>query len=622
MYGLTLLTLLAAVLGVDGMPERTGSPSPSEARAGEVIFTPERPRAGERIQVSYRPAATLTGVTAFHLRARIRTAEHDGYNSGMGSVEVARLERGADGVARGTFRLPMDAVYAAFAVETPDASRTDSREGRFWELLVHGDDDRPLLEALEQRFNDHMGRDMSEVLESARAMARLYPEAPLSWSLLHAAEIWGGGTDDEEVRGEEFRVQLEILDRTLKDRAELSGDYVGYMYWYALGLGAEEVAERWRDRLLADHPAHFFAIQERIGRVYREHGNEPEAFLTALEQVWETAESREARRRVLGPGLQFARQTGDPEMIVRWGDRHLEVDPTSAAWIASTLAGTEGIRDEGIRRLREVIYDRPGAVDEDRALGETAAEHEANGAARVAGLRTSLGRALLAAHRVDEAVAELEVAAAVGWNVPRLRSLAEARLAASDSAGATSALAAVAADPSTDAATADSLRATVGATTDAWGMAVESAREAMLARTLAGAREDDVGAPSVLLRRAGATDLTELLGPDATVVVFWSRYCGPSMEAMPRIAEVSAELAAAGIPLLAATRDPPDAAEEYLDENGFDLPVLFDVRGALGQALNNWGTPQYYVLDGAGRLRFVSSLDALMRHTMALRESR
>ncbi len=84
---------------------------------------------------------------------------------------------------------------------------------------------------------------------------------------------------------------------------------------------------------------------------------------------------------------------------------------------------------------------------------------------------------------------------------------------------------------------------------------------------------------------------------------------------------MASRLAEAGVPLLAVTNDPPRDAEEYLAEGGLELDVLFDDQGALGQAFNNWATPQYYVLDGKGRLRFVSSLDALLRHVMALRES-
>lgn len=597
------------------------APASLQAQAGALSFIPEQPRAGERIEVSYRPTATLAGEASLHLRARLRTPEHGAYNTGMGSVEVARLERGADGVARGSFRLPADVVYAAFAVESPDASRTDSREGRFWELLVSSDDGRPLLDALEQRFNDHMGRDMSEVLETARTMTRVYPDVPHAWTLLNAAENWGGETDDEEARAAGHRERLVEFHRTLRDVADLSTSQVAYMYWYALVQRSEDIVAYWRARLLENHPGHFFAIQERINELNRIHADDPEAFLTELESLWEIAGDQSARQRILGPGLQFARRTGEAEAIVRWSDRYVMTDPAPNTWAATTLAGIEATRDEGIRRLRAIIPEVARARNVGRALGQTAAEHEASVATRVAGLRTTLGRALFAAGRADEAVTEFESAASVGWDVARLRNLAEARLASGDSAGAISAFAAVAADPATSSEAAEALRATAGATADAWAVEVQRARYTMLERTLATAREEEVGSPSARVRGGADARLTDLLGPEATVVVFWSRYCGPSTEAMPRIAALAGELADIGVPLLAVTRDPQEAAEEYLEEGGFDLDVLFDVEGAVGRALNNWGTPQYYVLDGDGRLRFISSLDALKRHTAALRGS-
>jgi len=527
-------------------------------------------------------------------------------------VEVAVLERGADGVARGSFTLPPEAVYAGFAVETPDALRTDTRQGRFWELLVHGEDERPLIEALEQRFNDQMGRDMGEVHETARAMVREYPNAPLTWTVLQAAEIWDGVADDQGARAARDLARLVELDHHLWKKPVLPASDVGYMHWYAQGSG--EIAERWRDRLLSGHPSHFLALQERIRELRRDHASDPQSFLAALEHLWEIAADHEARERVVNPGIQFARQAGDPDLLLRWADRLAETDLAAAVQAATTL-------DEGIRRLRSLIPEVARGAHSDRALGQTAAEHEESVAARVAGLRASLGRALAASGRIDEALVELEAAASVGWSVARLRSLAEARLAAGDSEGALAAFAAVAADPGTSEATADSLRTAAGMSDDAWAAEVERASRVMLERTLADARADDVGSPSGRLRHGGVAELRELLGPEATVVVFWSRYCGPSMEAMPGIESVARDLAASGVPLLAVTRDAPDGAEEYLEATGLDLTVLFDVDGELGRALNNWGTPQYYVLDGAGRLRFVTSLDALVRQTRALHGS-
>ncbi|NGP52666.1 TlpA disulfide reductase family protein [Thioalkalivibrio sp. XN8] len=611
----TAIVLALLIVGV-----LAGSPALA-AQAGVLVFDPDQPRAGEHVEVSYRPAAKLAGEDTLHLRARLRTVRDGAYNTGMGSIEVVRLEAGADGVARGAFRLPRDAVYAAFAIENPGASRTDSREGRFWELLLHDTDGRPLLEALEQRFNDHMGRDMSEVLATARAMIRVYPDAPLSWSALRAAEGWVGSTDNEETRTARHLARVVALDRTLRAAPNPSAADVGNLFFSARVVGAEEIASYWRARLLADHPTSFFAVQERLSELYRDHGGDPAKFLAGLEPVWESAADQRTRRPVVTLGFEFARQAGDPEAILRWVDRYVAMEPTHAAWALATVAGIEATRDEGMRRLRTTIEEISDATDRERALGQTIAEHGATVAQQVAELRAALGDALLSAGRAGEAIIELEQATATGWNADWLRSLAEARLAAGDTSGAVSALAAVAADPATDESTADSLRAIANVSAETWAADVERATRAMLERTLAEARDEDVGSPSARLPGGPEVELTGLLGPEATVVVFWSRYCGASLAAMPRIAAMASRLAKAGVPLLAVTNDPPRDAQEYLVENGFNLDVLFDDQGSFGQTLNNWGTPQYYVLDGKGRLRFVSSLDALLRHVMALRES-
>ena len=89
---------------------------------------------------------------------------------------------------------------------------------------------------------------------------------------------------------------------------------------------------------------------------------------------------------------------------------------------------------------------------------------------------------------------------------------------------------------------------------------------------------------------------------------------------MPRIAALAERLSEEGVPLLAVTRDPPVEAEEYLSEGGWEIEVFYDTRGEAARALNSWGTPQYFVLDHAGRLSFAnSSLDELPRQVTALR---
>jgi peroxiredoxin len=601
-----------------------GVPIMSACRAApgssDLTFSPDQPQAGQQVEAGYRPSDVLEGEPRLHLRARLRTPEHDSYNEGMGSLTVAVLERRRDGTYRGEFALPADVVYAAFAVEDTPAARTDSREGSFWELLVHDSDGRPLFDALKQRFNDHMGRDELTVLETARSTVELHPERIEGWSILRAAEGWMLGEKGAEERLSVHRERAREFDLALAQKDAPTADEVGYLYWYARGVDDEEIMERWRQRLVAEYRGHWFAVQDRLVELQSEHGGEPAVLLQGLEEPWETVEDTPARVRIAGLGLQTARRAGDAFAMRRWADRVLAIDPSSRSSVARTLAGSEAAREDGIRMLRAEIAAMERAPDEMRPLGATMAEYEERSKTRAASLQASLGRALLAAGHADEAIAALERAAAVGWSTAWFRSLGEARLSAGDTAGATRAFAAVAADPGDSRGSADSLRLAAGLDPASWAEAVAEARAEMLERMMASARAEPLNPVSLAARDGSEVELAERLGESATVVVHWSRYCGYSVQAMPRIADLAERLAEDGVPLLAVTRDPPAEAEEYLTEGGFEIDVLYDTDGEAARALNSWGTPQYFVLDGAGRLSFAfSSLDELPRQVAALR---
>lgn len=630
MTGLRMSILLIAAQAACGVTEQPSPPAPagSEARGGAELtlqpgtlgFVPDQPSAGEGVEVVYRAAGVLGQEPVLRLRARVRTAEDESYNAGMGSRTVALLHREPDGSHRGQLTLPERAVYAAFAVEDTTAAYVDSREGRFWELLVHDHDGRPLFTALEQRFNDHMGRDELVVLESARLMTRFYPDLPKSWTTLRAAEGWVLGAEGEEERTANHRERLRAFDREFRQDRTLTADQVGYVYWYSRRFGDDELTDHWRARLLEDHPGHFFAVQERTMEILRQHDDDPPTRLAALDALWARAADNEARARIVRPALSAARQVGDSAALLLWIDRLTGLDPDAGGYTARTLAANPATRAEGIRRLRAAIHTEEKAPDEERPLGATAADHKRSAVARGAALRTSLGNALISAGHTRDGIASLEKAAGVDWDVGRFRTLAQAHLNVGDTVGALRAFTAVAADPTTSIATADSLRIAAGATRAAWDEAVERAREEMVQRTLRSASNEAIDGATVELRTGTRAALEDLLGEEATVIVLWSRYCGYSVQAMPRIATLADDLATTqGVRLLAITRDSPEQAEPFLEEGGWPIEVAFDTRGEAARALKSWGTPQYFVLDSAGRLRYAySSLEELPRQLMAL----
>ena len=62
------------------------------------------------------------------------------------------------------------------------------------------------------------------------------------------------------------------------------------------------------------------------------------------------------------------------------------------------------------------------------------------------------------------------------------------------------------------------------------------------------------------------------------------------------------------------------ALDQFIRERGLRIPVYYDARKEVSPALNQWGTPAYFLLDGAGRVRFrrADPVDELLVQAEAL----
>jgi thiol-disulfide isomerase/thioredoxin len=619
---------LAASLLIRRVPEAQAG-----ATGGAVTFTPATPRAGQRVEVRYAPDARLGREPWVALRARLRSSSDESYNSGFPIVRLAVLRRDDAGGFRGAFALPDSVVFAALVVEDSAATIIDDQGGREWELLVSDSSGNPRFEALEQRANDMMGRNWEEGFATARRMVALYPGDVRGWIQLRAFQGWLGLADADSVRRlhngrlAEFDARF---SRTAPSTAEL-----GAMAWYASYVDST-VARRWRARLLHEAPTDNYALQWRLidllGELSRQH--DTITALRSLDALWKDADGnasvpRRRRAQISSIALAVALATADTGEGARWTARFLADDryPRQAArLLAQDFAGRARLRADGMRRIRAELAAFETLPPSERQLAETADKRRARHAAARRALLAALGRALVAAGAQQAGLDTLAIAAATAWDVDVFRAARVASLAAGDTSGALTMGARLAVDPRTTVALADSVRATVSSRVgDAgWRDRLAAARAEFVERMLVESKTRSLPKTVRLRDATGRTrDLRELTKGHVTAVVFWSRFCGPALEQLPRMNVVAEQLGRSGVRVVSIVEEGSPSRElaRFLREKRVAVPTYLDAWREASRAFEQWGTPYYYVLDADGRIRFdvTTSADELLARAEALR---
>lgn len=90
---------------------------------------------------------------------------------------------------------------------------------------------------------------------------------------------------------------------------------------------------------------------------------------------------------------------------------------------------------------------------------------------------------------------------------------------------------------------------------------------------------------------------------DVVLLNFWASWCPPCIEEMPSMQAVYEELGGNGFEIVAVNiQEDPETVRSFMQEHGYDFPVLLDRTGRIAGRYGVRGIPTSYVVDPDGRL--------------------
>lgn len=601
------------------------------AADSELMMSPAAPRAGDSVKVIYRPIPSLfPREDRLVLGASARTRHSQAYYRGVQEIVLDTLTRDGTGAFRGAFVLPDSVVFASLVLEDTAATVVDDRTGRPWELMVHGADGRPTFETLEQRQNHYMGRSWEEAYASARRKAELYPNQIRSWTELEFFEgqVLGKAAADSAASARLARVNE--LVAAYRVAQSVPSDELGELAFRAYAQKDTTAWDYWWERLRREAPNHSQTVQQATIRAFGKYPRNPdkwdERLLGDFEEIWrQHGPVSESGHVIFQAALSAAAQAKDFQAYRRWQHRRMVADPSVVHYAASGFLRFPELREEGLAILRRELMT---ARSDNRPAGRTRQAHARAIAAERRQLYAAIGRGLLESGNKRGALDTLALAVSDGWDLALLQQVAAARMATGDTVSALFLHAKIAADPRTSAVRRDSMaalgRRILGASV--WADSVVGAGLFMGKTLLTASRLRFVtGEPEVLDNAGQTMKLRDLTANKPALVVFWSRFCGPALEALPRIDSVATVLRSQGVPAFLVVDEPPSAElTAFLKKHKVASPVYHDKRREAANAFRNFGTPAYYVLDPAGRIRFTwaSTEDELLVQIAAVRGER
>jgi hypothetical protein len=303
--------------------------------------------------------------------------------------------------------------------------------------------------------------------------------------------------------------------------------------------------------------------------------------------------------------MQAAQRAGDDSAFFRWTSRTYARSPEE---LALALIDRPSFRRRGMESVRALLAANSDSSIGKRGLNETRAQYRLRSDDGRRSLLAALGRALVAEKQVAAGLDTLNRAARGTWNRSLFRALRDAYGTAGDSAGVTAMNVRLSVDPRTNVDSAALLttdgRKRLGA--QHWDSLAAAAKGELHARLLERASITSLRQMPTITDSMGASHtLRSLSAGRPAAVIIWSQNSGAAIERLPEIQRAYERLAAQGTRVFFVADEGSSAPlRQTLKKLGWKHAVYFDTRGELVTALTAFGTPGFYVLDGAGRIRF------------------
>jgi hypothetical protein len=592
------------------------APPELRSEASALTFAPELPQLGQAVEVTYRATPRLAGEDRLRLRARYRRPGDPQDGRGIPQVEAATLTQQRDGSFRGTVQLPTGVVYAAFAVEDEAAQVVDGRGPLGWELLT-GIDGVPSYDGLVQRANEAMRRDLRVALETITEATERYPDRVGAWQYRSVLDQAAFGTSAYDSIQPVHMARMRSFDDSLR-KQPLEPEAAWSMYLYARSCGDSVTARWWNQRLLGVAPSSVPALRLRALAIAIKRKGDPDLALRELEVLW--ADAGPPNVALPEMAFEFAREVRAAAAMAGWARRWLALEPWRRPDVIRDMIYVPALHDTALAWLDHEEAALHATDSARRPLYRSRAAQRREDAQALRELLGLKGRILLARGEVESGLALIDSATAKGWGLALFRNAADARLAAGDTSGAVEMLARLEADPGYDDPDV-AARGLALVTDGEWDTRVGSAAEYMLDETIAEASARVLPDSLRVTEPNGVErDLRDLTGGQVAVVAFFWPGCRTCIASIDSLQQLTQLPQPARVVLVSRSQVAP-ADLDLLRSAGIELPVVVDAGRGLTTALESWGTPDYFVLDGPGLVRFShTTLADIPRQVFALSE--